>query len=88
MKWDDLMHSKVFILPAAVLKANVHFQLINVHFSAFVFLKGLAESYLGKFKTCRDGTHLNMNTQGDHTMLLVEGFYTIRSETIIPRSNY
>lgn len=54
MQWNDLMNSNVCIFSTAVLRANVHFLLINVHSSAFVFLKGIAESYLGIFKTYRD----------------------------------
>lgn len=54
MQWYDLMNSNVRISSTAVLRANIHFLLINVHSSAFVFLKGIAESYLGIFKTCRD----------------------------------
>lgn len=54
MQWYDLMNSNVCISTTAVLRANIHFLLINVHSSAFVFLKGIAESYLGIFKTCRD----------------------------------
>lgn len=81
MQCCELMNSNVCISFTAVLRANIHFLLINVHSSASEVLKGIEESCLGTFKTYCDGRHVNTQKaeEAQWLLLLVWAEHVIQS---------